>query len=48
MNDEISKITVTVTGGSSAGTYPIDQIPIFTQLKADADALKARLDTFKV
>jgi len=48
MNDEISKITVTVTGGSSAGTYPINQIPIFIQLKADADAIKTRLDSFKV
>lgn len=46
-NDEISKITVTVTSGSSAGTYPIDQIAIFAQLKADMDAIKARLDTFK-
>jgi len=45
-NDEISKITVTVTAGSSSGTYPIDQIAIFTQLKADMDALKTRLDTF--
>jgi uncharacterized protein YajQ (UPF0234 family) len=47
-NEVLSKATVTVTGGSSAGTYAVDQQSEFAALKIVIDALKARLDTFKV
>ena len=47
-NEVLSRATVTVTGGSSAGTYAVDQQSEFAALKIVIDALKVRLDTFKV
>ena len=48
VNVALGQTTVTVTGGSSAGTYDIDQQSTFSGYNSDADALKVRLDTFKV
>jgi len=47
-SDLLSLTTVTIPGGSSAGTYPISSQASFVSLKATIDGLKASLDTFKV
>ena len=47
-SNTLATTTVVVTGGSSAGTYPISSQAAFASLKTAIDALKTRLDTFKV
>ena len=46
--DEISKITTTVIHDNFTGTFPINNASAFQGLKSGMEAIKARLDMFKV
>ena len=47
-SNTLATTVVVVTGGSSAGSYPISSQAAFASLKTTIDALKTKLDTFKV